>query len=79
MGELVRRYKGKPDYWRLDVERYTDMVHRCVDGKTVLPLSDYGFVPEGKRFELLRRLVTGYGALLEYWPLVWEAARKLRD
>ena len=69
-----------PDYWRQDVEQYLAHVRESLGA----PDFDIPFdLKSGRSDEanraLMQELIANYGALLEAWPALFEAARELRE
>lgn len=77
---LLDRHHGQPDSWAEDVqsfiERLTDFtVHHSPAIPRELPES---LSPE-ERIETARRCVLKFGQLLQWWPVIYHAAGKLRE
>ncbi len=77
---LLDLHRGKPDYWAEDVlsfiERLTDFtVHKSAAAPRELLETQ---TPE-QAVEVCRRVVRRFGELLQWWPVIYGAAKKLRD
>jgi len=77
---LLDFHHGQPDYWAKDVFSFIEnlkdfVVHRS----PAVPreLSGSQFTEQAK--ESCRRVVRKFGALLQWWPVIYGAARHLRE
>ncbi|APR86452.1 Hypothetical protein A7982_11801 [Minicystis rosea] len=77
--EALLAHRGAPAFWARDVERAAAALQAALPrAAEVAPIdltAAFG-VEDGKA--AMRRMVRGYGVLLECWPEIWEAAKALR-
>jgi len=76
----LREYGGAPDLWADDVRRTIDLLRLAPASRDYVAPRDLGgaaTVADASR--LSRELVSKFGRLLEAWPSLIDAARRLRD
>jgi hypothetical protein len=75
---LLVQYNYQPEYWAEDVLRFIEALKaRAVS--TNLLLDDLNSASgEAKAKDLCQKLVTSFGKLLYWWPLIWETSNSLR-
>lgn len=72
-------YNGSPDYWDRDIVAHAAQIRTHLsDPNCGLP-EDFRVPPEhaGDRWSALQDMVKSFGDLLQEWPSIWEAARRL--
>jgi hypothetical protein len=76
---LLDLYHGQPDYWAKDVlsmiENFKDFI---VNRSPAVPRELSGVLPVEQAKESCKGLVRKYGELLQWWPVIYSAAGKLR-
>jgi hypothetical protein len=77
---LLDLHHGKPDYWAEDVlsliERLTDFT---VHQSAAAPRELLETQSPDQAIETCRRVVRKFGELLQWWPVIYGAAKQLRD
>jgi hypothetical protein len=78
--DLLRQHRSTPDYWAEDVlssiEKIADF---SVHGSPAAPRELLGKQTPDQAIETCRRVMRRYGELLQWWPVIYNAARKLRE
>ncbi|HEX8309973.1 MAG TPA: hypothetical protein VF614_01570 [Chthoniobacteraceae bacterium] len=76
-GELQR--DDLPDFWREDVERYLVHVQEALQAPDFdIPYDLKGRRSDDENRQLMQKLLGAYGALLNAWPVLFQAAQELR-
>jgi hypothetical protein len=77
---LLDVHNGQPDYWAEDVlsmiENFKDF---AVNGSPAAPREYADALPLEQAKESCKRLVRDFGELLQWWPVIYGAAVKLRE
>jgi hypothetical protein len=74
--DALEYWRGEPEFWARDCERFREVILRSVRQPTVVPCDlTGGRTDEGAR-ALARRLILRYGELLVDWPDIFAAARQ---
>jgi hypothetical protein len=73
---FLQRYRRTPAYWARRVDRYLEELQRHVEEAPVIPDDVPGRDPQ-ERLRAFQTELRLYGALLEAWPRIWEAALEL--
>jgi hypothetical protein len=76
---LLALYDYRPKYWAEHVTAYIDSIKARATSANVVVDDLSNDSDEGKGEILCQELVTAFGKLLYWWPLIWETARSLRS
>jgi hypothetical protein len=78
--DLLRQHHGTPEYWAEDVLSTIEMVADfSVHGSPATPRDLMENHSPEQAAEICRRVVRRYGELLQWWPVIYDAAGKLRQ
>jgi hypothetical protein len=75
----LREHSGRPEFWADDVRKAIDLVRRTATGKDYIVPGDLGNahgVDDARR--ITQEVVAKFGELLEEWPALVEATKRLR-
>ena len=75
----LREHSGRPEFWADDVRKAIDLVRRTATGKDYIVPGDLGnahSVDDARR--ITQEVVAKFGELLEAWPALVEATKRLR-
>jgi hypothetical protein len=78
--DRLREEEDAPDYWRRDLEKFILHTREALtyeDFDIPFDLKTQRSDEENRRF--MQALLVSYGALLEDWPAMVQAARELRE
>lgn len=77
--ELLRRYRGTPDYWAEDVRSFIErLADFAAHGSPAAPRELLKSHTSDEAAEICRRVVRRFGELLQWWPVIYDAAARLR-
>jgi hypothetical protein len=76
--QSLSMYSGKPVFWAEEMKRYI-AAHEdfAINGRVGLAHDLLAGRSEDEALTLGRRLTSKFGELLQWWPVIWETARKL--
>ena len=78
--ELLETYDGSPAYWSEDILNRIEAFRDLATSDDLDIPSDIGPGRDPKEARALtRRLVRRYGELLYWWPVIFDAAKDLKD
>jgi len=78
--DLLDLYHGQPDYWAKDVlSMVGDFKDLVTQGSPVVLREFSEFQPVEQAKESCRRLVREFGELLQWWPVIYDAAKRLKE
>jgi len=77
---LLARHHGEPKYWAEDVQSFIERLNDfTVHGPVAAPRELLADQSPEQAIESCRRGVRRFGQLLQWWPVIWETARGLRE
>ena len=77
---LLNLYHGQPDYWAEDVQSFIErLIDFTVHHSPAAPRELLEMQSPDQAMETCRRIVRKYGELLQWWPVIDDAARRLRE
>lgn len=80
MEQWLQRYRGKPEYWASDVQRYMGLLAAALERPDFfVPIELAAHRGVATACALTQELVLNYGRLLEGWPRMTAAARRLKS
>jgi hypothetical protein len=78
MEGLVRKYGGAPAWWAEDVRQVVTVFRESLMSRALCLPGDIGAADLDSAVQALQKLVRQFGQLLQAWPALVEAARRLR-
>jgi len=77
---LLAKHHGEPVYWAEDVESFIERLNDfTVRGPIAAPRELLASQSPEQAIESCRRGVRRFGQLLQWWPVIWDSARALRE
>jgi hypothetical protein len=77
--DLLRQHQGRPDFWADDVLAFIEkLADFTAHGLPAAPRELLGKQSAEQAMETCRRVVRRYGELLQWWPVISDAATRLR-
>jgi hypothetical protein len=77
---LLNLYQGRPDYWAEDVLSFIErLIDFTVHQSPAAPRELLEKQTVDQAMDTCRRVVKKYGELLQWWPVMYGAARRLRE
>lgn len=75
---LLAVYDFQPRYWADDVSKHIESIRRRITNNTIVPDDLSSQYLEEEIGNMCHELVVEFGRLLQWWPLIWEAARSFK-
>lgn len=76
---LLLRHNYQPTYWAEDVAKYIEAIKARATSTTLLVDDLFIAGDEAKGKKLCQELVTAFGRLLYWWPLIWETSKSVQS